>query len=41
MDLLREQHERLAWVQQSGQVVAGLLVQIGITLVLLARSSRG
>ena len=36
MDLLREQHERLAWVQQSGQVLAGLLVQIGFTLVLLA-----
>src|SRR5215218_1434718 len=27
MDLLREQHDRLAWVQQSGQVVAGLLLQ--------------
>jgi ATP-binding cassette subfamily B protein len=37
MDLLREQHDRLAWVQQSSQAVFGLAVQISITLVLLAR----
>ncbi|HZO30019.1 MAG TPA: ABC transporter ATP-binding protein [Chloroflexota bacterium] len=36
MDLLREQHARLAWVHQGAVVVLGLLIQLLLTLVLLA-----
>jgi ATP-binding cassette, subfamily B, bacterial len=36
MDLLREQHERLAWVHQSAVVMLGLAVQLTLTLALLA-----
>jgi ATP-binding cassette subfamily B protein len=35
MDLLREQHSRLAWVHQSAVVVVGLVVQPALTLALL------
>ena len=36
MDLLREQHTRLAWVHQSAVVVLGLAIQLVLTLALLA-----